>query len=83
MSRAEIDAIVNNPAKPTFNNTIVALDRQGRLLSRVEGIFFNLLEADATPEMQQVAENVQPKLTALSNDISLNPAALRACEGRL
>ena len=73
VSRAEIDAIVNNPAKPTFNNTIVALDRQGRLLSRVEGIFFNLLEADATPEMQQVAENVQPKLTALSNDISLNP----------
>ena len=46
VSRAEIDAIVNNPAKPTFNNTIVALDRQGRLLSRVEGIFFNLLEAD-------------------------------------
>ncbi len=73
LSRAEIDAIVNNPAKPTFGNTIVALDRQGRLLSRVEGIFFNLLEADATPEMQQVAENVQPKLTELSNDISLNP----------
>ena len=72
-SRAEIYAIVANPSKPTFGNTIVALERHGALLDRISGIFFNLLEADATPEMQQVAENVQPKLTALSNDISLNP----------
>ena len=73
VSRAEIDAIVNNPAKPTFNNTIMALERQGALLSRIGGLFFNLLEADGTPEMQQVAMNVQPKLTELSNDVSLNP----------
>ncbi len=72
-ARAEIDAIVHNPAKPTFGNTIVALERQGELLGRIEGIFFNLLEADATDEMQEIAQRVQPKLTQLANDISLNP----------
>lgn len=73
-SRAEIDAIVNNPAKPTFKNTIVALERHGALLSRLSGIFFNMLESDATDEMQQIAIDIQPKLTELGNDITLNPA---------
>ena len=73
-ARAEIDAIVRNPDKPTFGNTIVALERQGELLGRIEGIFFNLLEADATDEMQAIAQRVQPKLTQLANDISLDPA---------
>ena len=73
-ARAEIDAIVQNPDKPTFGNTIVALERQGELLGRIEGIFFNLLEADATDEMQAIAQRVQPKLTQLANDISLDPA---------
>lgn len=72
-SRAEVAAIVDNPAKPTFRNTIVALERQGALLDRIAGIFFNLLEADATDEMQEIALRVQPKLTELSNDISLDP----------
>ena len=72
-SRAEIEAIVNNPKAPTFTNTIVALERNGALLSRIEGIFFNLLEADASDEMQEIALRVQPKLTELANDISLNP----------
>lgn len=73
VSRAEIDAIVNNPAKPTFANTIVALERHGALLGRIEGIFYNLLEADSSDEMQQIAMDVQPALTELSNDVSLNP----------
>ena len=42
VSRAEIEAIVNNPAKPTFKNTIVALEKQGALLSRISNVFFNL-----------------------------------------
>lgn len=71
-SRAEVEAIAQNPAKPTFRNTIVALERQGALLDRVQGLFFNLLEADGTEEMQQIALDVQPALTALNNDISLN-----------
>lgn len=73
-SRAEVDAIVNNPAKPTFRNTIVPLERQGALLARVSGLFFNLLEADASEEMQQIALDVQPALTELENDISLDSA---------
>ena len=73
VSRAEVEAIVNNPAKPTFKNTIVPLERQGELLGRIAGVFFNLLEADASDEMQQIALDVQPMLTELSNDISLNP----------
>ena len=72
-SRAEIEAIVSNPAKPTFGNTIVALERNGELLGRIEGIFYNLLEADANDEMQEIALRVQPKLTELANDIALNP----------
>lgn len=72
-SRAEIDAIVNNPSKPTFGNTIVALERQGELLNRIAGLFFNLLEADSSDEMQEIAQRVQPKLSELENDISLNP----------
>ena len=74
VSRAEIDAIVNNPAKPTFANTIVALERHGELLERIEGVFYNLLSADTSDEMQQIALEIQPELTALGNDISLNPA---------
>ena len=64
---------MNNPKKPTFGNTIVALERQGELLNRIAGLFFNLLEADTSDEMQEIAQRVQPKLTELSNDISLNP----------
>ena len=82
-SRAEIDAIVGNPSKPTFGNTIVALERHGALLDRISGIFFNLLEADTSDEMQEIALRVQPKLTELSNDISLNPELFARVEGRL
>ena len=72
-SRAEVEAIVKNPKKPTFGNTIVALERQGELLNRISGLFFNLLEADSSDEMQEIAQRVQPKLTELSNDSSLDP----------
>ena len=65
--------IRDSPKNPTFGNTIVALERQGELLNRIAGLFFNLLEADTSDEMQQIAQRVQPKLTELSNDISLNP----------
>ncbi len=73
-SRAEVEAIVKNPAKPTFRNTIVPLERQGALLDRVSGIFFNLLEADASDEMQQISLDIQPALTELENDIMLDSA---------
>ena len=71
-SRAEIAAIVDNPAAPTFGNTIVALERNGQLLGRISGVFYNLLSADTSDEMQAISLRIQPALTELSNDISLN-----------
>ncbi len=73
VNRAEIESIINNPEPATFENTIVAMERSGELLGRIAGVFFNLLEADSSDEMQEIAMRVSPKLTALSNDISLNP----------
>lgn len=72
-ARAEIDAIVADTAAPTFANTIEALERAGSKLSRIEYIFFNILEADADDRMQEVSLEVQPKLTEYGNDVSLNP----------
>ena len=72
--KAEVDAIVNNEAEPTFENTIVALDRSGSLLTRVEGVFYNVLEADGNDDMNAIAEQVSPMLSELSSDIILNEA---------
>ncbi|MFR9603689.1 MAG: M3 family metallopeptidase [Rikenellaceae bacterium] len=72
-ARVELEAIINNPAKATFANTIVALERQGGLLDRVSGTFYPLLHANTSPEMEEISLAVQPKLTELGNDISLNP----------
>ena len=71
-NKAEIDAIVNNEDAPTFENTIVALDRSGLLLDRVTGVFFNVLEADGNDEMNAIAEQVSPMLSELSDGIILN-----------
>ena len=72
--KAEVEAIINNPDEPTFDNTIVALDRAGGLLDRVEGVFFNVLEADGNDDMNAIAEQVSPMLSELSDGIILNEA---------
>ncbi len=71
-AKAEIDAIVNNPDAPTFENTIAALDEAGSRLNDVAGIFYNLMEADTDEEMQAVAEKVSPMMTDYSMYVSLN-----------
>ncbi|WP_455673593.1 M3 family metallopeptidase [Phocaeicola sp.] len=68
----EIDAIINNPEVPTFQNTIVALERSGTLLERVTTVFGNLLSAETSDEMQEMAEKMMPILAEHSNSISLN-----------
>lgn len=70
----EIEAIVKNPASPTFENTIVALENTGRLLSRTAGVFFNLMGSETNDELQKIAQEVSPMLTKFQNDITLNPA---------
>ncbi len=71
-AKAEIDAIVANPEKPDFKNTIEALEYSGRTLNRVSSIFFNLMEADTDDEMQKIAEEVSPMMTEYSMYVSLN-----------
>jgi oligopeptidase A len=71
-ARVEIDTITNNPEQPTFENTIEALDFSGQTLDRLSSIFFNLNSAETSDEMQKIAQEVSPLLTAFSNDISLN-----------
>ena len=71
-NEAEIKAIINNEDEPTFENTIVALDRSGGLLERVSGVFFNILDADGNDEMDKIANEVSPLLSALNDSILLN-----------
>ncbi|MDY3963475.1 MAG: M3 family metallopeptidase [Candidatus Cryptobacteroides sp.] len=71
-AKAEIDAIVANPEAPTFENTIEALEFSGRTLNRVAGIFYNILEADATDELQAIAEELSPLMTDYEMYVSLN-----------
>ena len=74
----QIDKIVNNPAKPTFDNTIISVDdgKDGEdyynLLDRVSTVFFNLLSAETNDEMDALAQKMSPILTKHSNDIRLN-----------
>ncbi|TGX83027.1 M3 family peptidase [Palleniella muris] len=74
----DIDLIVNNPAEPTFDNTIVREDSDREksyyygLLGRATTIFFNLMSAETSDEIDALAEKMQPILTKHSNDVSLN-----------
>lgn len=72
--KAEIESIVKNPAEPTFENTIVPLDGAGKLLNRVSGIFFNLYAANTNEQMQKLAMEISPIITAHSDEINMNPA---------
>ena len=68
----EIDAIINHPDEPTFENTIIALEKSGALLDRVTNVFGNLLSAETSDELQAIAEKMMPQLSEHSNNISLN-----------
>ena len=70
----KIESITNNSEEPTFQNTIVALERSGDLLNHVSTVFGNLLSAETNDEMDALAEKVMPMLTEHSNNITLNEA---------
>lgn len=72
LAKADIDAITSCPGAPSFANTIEALEYSGRLLSRVEGIFFNLYEALTDEELQKIAEDVTPMLNEYHMYVLLN-----------
>jgi Zn-dependent oligopeptidase len=73
LAKAEIDAIIRNPIKPTFENTIEALAFSGDILDRISSIFFNLNSAETSDEIQKIAQEVSPLLSEFGNDIRLNP----------
>src|SRR3569833_2999756 len=68
----EIEAIANNPAAPSFDNTIVAMERSGRMLDRVNNAFFGVVQANTDPALDKVQTAEAPKLAAHSDAIFLN-----------
>ena len=75
--KAEIEAIVNNQDEPTFENTVLAFEYSGELLGEVSRVFFNLSECENSPEMEAIAEEVTPLLSAHEDDIALNAALFK------
>ena len=73
-AREESQAIAKDPAAPTFENTIEAMERAGRELSRVASTFFTVASADATPANQAIQKAIAPKLARLSNETMLDQA---------
>ncbi len=71
--QAEVEVIINNPAEPTFENTIAALDHTGIFLSNVNAVFGALQGANTNKELQALAREVSPMLSAHSDNINLNP----------
>lgn len=69
---AEIDSIANQEASPTFENTIVALERSGQMLNRVLGVFYPMLSANADDSLMAVSERMTPLITEHGNSITLN-----------
>ena len=68
----EIDTIINNPQPATFQNTVLALEKSGRLLQQVENVFGNLLSAETNDAMQELAKKLMPLLDEHANNIGLN-----------
>ena len=75
--KEQIDKTINNPEKPTFDNTIINKDDDNEyygLLDRVSTVFFNLLSAETCDEMDALAQKIEPILTQHANDVLLNKA---------
>ncbi|MGB7193718.1 MAG: M3 family metallopeptidase [Collimonas pratensis] len=78
--RQEVSAIAANPAAPTFDNTIVALERSGQMLGRVKDVFFNLISANTNPVLDQTQQDIAPKLAEHEDAIYLDPALFTRIE---
>jgi Zn-dependent oligopeptidase len=71
-AKAEVDAIVSNTDAPTFANTLEALEDSGETLTKVTSAFFNLNSAETNDEMQAIAQEISPLLTAHGNEVAMN-----------
>ncbi|MDE6077760.1 MAG: peptidase M3, partial [Muribaculaceae bacterium] len=72
-ARQDLDKIINNPEAPTFENTILAMDRMGTLLERVSRVFNSLTQTDITPELSEINDKITPLVSAYEDEISMNP----------
>lgn len=70
--RAEVDAIISNTDEPSFQNTVEALEYSGALLRKVDYVFDNLTSSNTNDEMEELAMQITPLVTALGDDISMN-----------
>lgn len=77
---AEVEAICDNTEIPTFQNTIIVLDRSGNLLERVASIFNNLLSAETNDGLQDLAQKIMPMLSEHANNINLNENLFKRVE---
>ncbi|MGA0566193.1 M3 family metallopeptidase [Rathayibacter sp. KR2-224] len=75
--RAEVSAIVEDPAEPTFENTFVPLERSGQVLRRVGQVFFNKSSADSSDAISAIEEQLAPRLAAHEDAIRLDPRLYR------
>lgn len=78
--RAEIEGIVQNPQRPDFANTLLALEQSGALLTRVTSVFFAMTAAHTNDELQRLDEEFSAELASLANDIYLNSALFARVE---
>jgi peptidyl-dipeptidase Dcp len=76
----EIEAIANNPAAPTFQNTLIAMERSGKTLERAQRVFSGLNGTHTNPKLQAIEKELAPKLAAHADAIRLNPALFKRIE---
>ena len=76
----EIDSIANNPEPPTFANTLEALERSGKLLTKVQRVFYNLVSSNTNPKLQELQRELSPLISAHYDKITLNEALFERVE---
>ena len=70
--KEEVEQIIKSNEKPTFENTIEAMEKSGALLTKVSNVFYNLLSSNSNDEMQEIAKTISPMLSKHRDDINLN-----------
>jgi peptidyl-dipeptidase Dcp len=76
-ARKEVDAILKNSGEPDFENTILALDKSGALLTKISSVFFSQSLANTNDSLQNIEVEISPKLTAFQDEIRLDPGLFK------
>lgn len=79
-AKVEILTVANNPQAATFENTIEALEYNGKLLTKVASVFFNLTSADTNDQLKEISKEIGPRLAGLNDDLNLNAALFKRVE---